>query len=79
MIAQAASDLAEALSTQAVPELLATPQGVQQSADGLFKCIPFNGKAASWRILGLQLLLRVFFHALICKHIMQWINTPASR
>ena len=45
-LAQCASDLALALSTQAVPGLLAARQSVQHSFDGLFKCIPFNGKAA---------------------------------
>ena len=61
-------------------ELLAARQGVQHSVDGMFKCIPFKGKAAFWRILGLRLILCVFlFQALICKHIMQWIDTPASR
>ena len=45
-IGQGASDLAEALTTQAVPELLAARQGVQQSVDGLFKYIPFNCRAA---------------------------------
>ena len=54
-IPQGASDLAQALSTQAVPGLIAARQSVQHTVDGMFKCISFNGNAASWQSLGLWL------------------------
>ena len=53
----------------------------------MFKCIPFNDNATFWQCSGLWLHLRVFFCFVFSsidmflsrKHIMQWINAPASR
>ena len=83
-----ASDLAtcKALPTQFVPELLAAQQSVQHSVDGMFKWIPFNDDDAFFSIFRFVIKSTcVFFFSqtLICflsrKHIMQWINAPASR
>ena len=52
-IGKGASDLAQALSIQAVPELLDAQQSVQDSVDGMFKYIPFNDDTAFWQSLGL--------------------------
>ena len=59
-----------------MPELLAARQGVHDSIDAfhLTAMLHFD-KAYIFE----SIYMCFYFQASICKHIMQWINTPASR